>query len=469
MKIAAKFTLALMLVLVAVVAVTSVIRSSSESREYLLDMQHDHHLMGRGLGAALAEVWREDGEERALRLVSRANERESALTLRWVWLDARAGSPHATQTKPGTTMETSWVSQEGVGHLYTFVPIATPSGRLGGIEISESLERRKIFLNTATRRRALTGSLLVLASTVVVMVLGSLLIGRPVRQLIDHSRRVGSGDFSGRLDVRQRDELGELAVEMNGMTARLQDAIRRVEQESAARIEAVEQLRQADRLRTVGQLASGVAHELGTPLNVVGGYARMIATAEVSGNDIVESAQVIQEQTDRMTAIIRQLLDFARGRKPKMVEDALAPIIERTATLLSTLARKSNIDVRQQLDHSIKSHIDGSQLQQVITNLMVNAIHAMPDGGTLKLSLERTIRHKKPFAAIAVADTGSGIPADVLPRLFEPFFSTKGIGEGTGLGLAVSYGIVAEHGGFIDVMTGIHQGSTFTVYLPLES
>lgn len=481
MRVARKLTLALVLSIFCVLVINAYTRLRRELLLYEADAQRDHQLLARGLGAAIVEVWVEEGEARALRLVERANERESSVLIRWVWFDGgdRAHEPAAPtdQLAPVRAGErVVWVDRTPPGRLYTYVPLSVPTGRRGALEISETLEAARTYQALAATRIVLTtGALLVIGATVA-FGLGSWLVGRPVERLIDKARRVGAGDFSSPLDLEQDDELGELAREMNVMAERLAAAERRIAAEGQARLEAMEQLRHADRLRTVGQLASGIAHELGTPLNVVGARAKMIAGGEVSGDAVAENARIIGEQTERMARIIRQLLDFARPRPPRKEPEDVWLVAERTVQLLSPIARKRRVDVRLAAhDGAERLRIDAAQIQQVLTNLLVNAIDAMPDGGTVEIDVRREPRRSpigdttpRMHVGIVVADDGPGMTEEVRRRLFEPFFTTKPVGEGTGLGLAVSWGIVVEHGGHVEVAAEPGRGSRFVVWLPVE-
>jgi signal transduction histidine kinase len=258
------------------------------------------------------------------------------------------------------------------------------------------------------------------------------------------------------------------------MCDRLADANRKLLEETDAKIAALEQLRHADRLKTVGQLASGVAHELGTPLNVIGARAKMIAGGEVTGDDVSTNARIIAEQSVRMTTIIRQLLDFSRRRGPRLATTRLDRLTRGTLGMLSALvARRRVTPVVEEPDGPLDALADEHQLQQALTNLVLNAIQAMPSGGTLRVSLRRVWTTPPAdhggasghYLAIVVEDEGTGIDPEALPHIFEPFYTTKGVGEGTGLGLSVSYGIVRDHGGWIDVATMAGRGSRFTIFL----
>ena len=314
-------------------------------------------------------------------------------------------------------------------------------------------------------------------ASVLASVVGLFFVVRPMRRLVAQARRVGLGDLSLRLDLPQKDEIGELGLEMNAMCDRLESARREVAAETDARLRAVEQLRHADRLMTVGKLASGIAHELGTPLNVVSGRARMIVD-DPAGPLVVENARIIRSQTDRMATIIRHLLDYARRREPKRAVTDLAALAKQTLALVAPLAQKHGVALEIDPESAdVRARVDPMQIEQVVSNLLVNGIHAMPKGGPLRVSLRREelappsgagADAASACASIYVRDAGAGIPAEHVGRIFEPFFTTKGVGEGTGLGLSVAYGIVADHGGWISVHSEPGAGSTFGVHLPDE-
>ncbi|HQP38827.1 MAG TPA: HAMP domain-containing sensor histidine kinase, partial [Polyangiaceae bacterium] len=236
-------------------------------------------------------------------------------------------------------------------------------------------------------------------------------------------------------------------------------------------------LRHADRVATVGRLAAGMAHELGTPLNVVAARAKQIAAGSTTPEATRENARIIADQVERMSRIMRQLLDFARKRELQSVSTDLRSILKRAATFLSPLARKRGLDLRVvNPPEPIVARIDVAQMDQVVTNLVMNAIHASPEGKRVSVELSQAVgqypaaeaKTSVPCVRIDVTDEGSGIEQENLRQIFDPFFTTKPIGEGTGLGLSVAYGIVKDHGGWIDVDSEPGRGSRFTVWLPTE-
>jgi signal transduction histidine kinase len=184
--------------------------------------------------------------------------------------------------------------------------------------------------------------------------------------------------------------------------------------------------------------------------------------------------EIILEQAHRMGGILRQVLDFARIRAPAKHGEELPPIVRAVMAMLQPLAKRRDITLLDPEGSSPPVEVDVGQLQQVLTNLVINAIQASPRGGTVRCTVETSQliapgeTQQRRFASVSILDRGEGIAADQLPRVFEPFFTTKDVGEGTGLGLSIAYGIVREHGGFISARSTVGEGSAFTIHLPLE-
>lgn len=487
MKVARKLAVALLAGISLVLVCNGYLRARREMSLQEADTQHDQHAMIRILVAAVSEVWASDGEERAMRLVQEVNDRET-VTIRWVSLDGAVteaierplSDELMASVRDGHEMVRRLPGHDG-DELVTVAPVEVEGVRRGAIEVSETLTGKRelmklLVLNTA----AATGVLTVLCGAIT-LGLGMALIGRPLRQLMQQARRIGGGDLSSRLELRQSDEIGELAAEMNAMCEKLVEAREAIRLAARGRIEAQEQLRHADRLATVGKLASGIAHELGAPLQVISGRARMIFDGDLGRGEMSDNARIIHEQTHRMAATIRQLLDFARRKGSERVSVDLREFISKTGTLFAPLAARSGVELRIEDrlassgdDQASSVNADPEQLQQVIANLVLNAVQSMPEGGDLRIRL-RSERVKPPadigreegsYLCFDVEDTGHGVAPDDIAHIFEPFFTTKDVGEGTGLGLAVAYGIVRDHGGWVAVRSQPQLGSCFSIYLP---
>lgn len=230
-----------------------------------------------------------------------------------------------------------------------------------------------------------------------------------------------------------------------------------------------------NKLKTVGTLAAGIAHELGTPLNIVSGRAEMILAQDLESLDVKNCARIIKDQSQRMTGIIRQLLDFSRITPSQKLRVELWTLVRQTRDLFSPLARSKNIEMDlPEIQEEKYCEVDPSKIQQVFMNLIMNSIQAKPDGGKIRIRIESAclaedqvkLPGSNDFHIIEIKDSGIGIDKDSLLHLFEPFYTTKEIGEGTGLGLSIVYGILREHSGWIEIDSGQWQGTCCRVYLP---
>jgi signal transduction histidine kinase len=239
-----------------------------------------------------------------------------------------------------------------------------------------------------------------------------------------------------------------------------------VEEEKRERRLAVDQLRHAERLNVVGKLAAGVAHELGTPINVIMGMAEMLSE-NATTPEAHKRLRTIREQSQKMTTIIRKLLDFSRKAGADKTRVDLCQLTREVAALLEPTARQQASHIVLELASApVEVLANRMEFGQVLSNLVLNGIQAMPNGGTVRVRCDLRRDEQLETAVLSVSDEGSGVRAADLPFIFDPFFTTKPVGVGTGLGLSVSYAIVQDHGGHIKVMSRVGQGSTFMVIMP---
>jgi len=246
-------------------------------------------------------------------------------------------------------------------------------------------------------------------------------------------------------------------------TATLRDLTERNRVQKALR-ESERRARVAEDLASIGTLAAGLAHEVGTPMNVILGYAQMIHSS-AQDEAIRERARIIREQVQRVSGIIQTLLNFARpGERLRGFVD-LVEVVEESLSLLQERFRTRGVEVERCFEPLPEIWGDAGKLQQVFINLGANAADAMPDGGTLTIHMAHCSNTE---VEIRVTDTGTGIPPDAIRHIFEPFYTTRERGEGSGLGLAVVKGIVLDHGGSIDVSSEIAKGTEFCVVLPVD-
>lgn len=242
------------------------------------------------------------------------------------------------------------------------------------------------------------------------------------------------------------------------------------------RVALAQEVQQAEKLAVVGQLAAGIAHQIGTPLNVISGSAEYLMMEWGDEKPRPQELEIIIAQTDRITKLIQQLLNFARPARMELRSLDMNELLLSLLNLTEHQIAKGQITVQTDLADGLPPIPgDANQLEQAFLNIVINAWHAMPDGGHLALATRATPasdRHRRVGRAaqagveVVIADTGSGIAPEHLERIFDPFFSTKGVGKGTGLGLAISRRIVEDHHGSIEVDSAVGRGTRFTIWLP---
>lgn len=238
-----------------------------------------------------------------------------------------------------------------------------------------------------------------------------------------------------------------------------------IEQRQAAseKLRLQSQLQHADRLATIGQLAAGVAHELNEPLGNILAFSQLAEKQKGVPKQVTEDLAKIVKASLHAREIIKKLMLFARQTPPQKRLTDLNKLVDEGLYFLESRCGRNGITVKRQLSRNLpKVRVDPGQINQVLVNLIVNAIQAMPQGGSLKIST----RQQPKSVSLLVEDTGMGMTSDVLDKIFVPFFTTKDVNQGTGLGLPVAHGIVTAHGGRIDVRTQLNKGSRFEVTLP---
>jgi two-component system NtrC family sensor kinase len=285
-------------------------------------------------------------------------------------------------------------------------------------------------------------------------------VTRPVKRLVQASRRLALGDLDTRVELDSKDEMGQLGETFNMMAASVKESDRKLRETTQRK------LMESEKLATIGRLAAGVAHEINNPLTAVMTFSHLML--EDSGQDDPrrEDLELVIHETTRCRDIVRKLLDFSRERKPEKRFVGINSLIEQTLSILTTQAMFHDIKVVKKLAQDLpNTTVDPAQIQQVITNIIINAAEAMAEGGTL--SVETRLVQDGKFIEMRFTDTGVGIDEEGIGKLFDPFYSTKE--KGTGLGLSVTYGIVKSHEGRIGVESRVGEGATITILLPVKA
>ncbi|MEE9291558.1 MAG: ATP-binding protein [Acidobacteriota bacterium] len=388
--------------------------------------------------------------------------------------------------------------RSGMRVVYFSVPILTRQGSaeeeeldilLGGSRTAaESAQIGSICIGLSTfdlvhDRRVLRRGLTLAALAVLIVGVGfAVLLVRvivdPIKQLVHATRRIAQGDLDIILPIRGADEIGELSKAFNRMTLNLRDSRGQLEKNNAdleVKVadrtqelrDAQDQLVQAEKMSVVGQLVSGVAHELNNPLAGILGYSQLLLRKEPD-EKIGRGLKKIEREAERCKRIVQNLLIFARKRKLERSMADLNSVIEGTLDLRDDHLQSGKVKVIRDLAPDLpKTLVDTSQIEQVLMNMINNAQHAMARGRRPPELTLRT-RHVGNRIRIEVGDNGAGISPENVKKIFDPFFTTKEVGQGTGLGLSICYGIVNEHGGTIAVDSVSGTGTMFTIDIPIH-
>lgn len=359
-------------------------------------------------------------------------------------------------------------------------PLVIRQQELGILSAAQS---SNFIVDSATSSRNFISFLFSLMAGLVV-VLGFLLahrIAKPILRLRAISQAVASGDLNQKTGLELNDEIGDLAVAFDAMTKNLRDRTEvaaRLYAETVQRNQelaetnqrlrtAQQQLVQSEKMSAIGQLTAGIVHDVKNPLAAINGLAELMEDDTSLEEDQRQNMTLIRESANRASRIVNDLMKFARQSNLEMAPGDLRTTVETVLRLTGYMAREAQVRVLPEIPNTgLVVTYDAQLIEQVLINLVQNAIQAMraKGGGILRVKM----RHTEEWVAVAVQDTGSGIHPDHLNKIFDPFFTTKPAGEGTGLGLSVSYGIVSNHGGRIEVESQIGVGSTFTVWLPVN-
>jgi two-component system, NtrC family, sensor kinase len=349
-------------------------------------------------------------------------------------------------------------------------PLQNGNVVIGAIEIAQPIsfiraelvqERRNIAVTAAS----LSGIILLVAS------LGlHFNLTRPVQSLLRGAIAIGKGDLSHRVRVRTSSgELAHLATEFNHMAEQLAEQRAALAHETEERLSLERKLRHSERLAAVGRLAAGVAHEVGAPLQVIDGRAKQLLDRhDASLETRQRNLTIIRAQAERITRIVRQMLNLSRPYNLQLQPTNLCDLLTEALESVEISAVRNGVKIETDFASDQRVVIDAGLMLQAFLNICQNAIQAMPNGGVLKVECQTDAVQPDAMSwiVIKISDTGPGIPPEHLEHIFDPFYTTKDVGTGTGLGLAVSSRIVQEHGGQLEAANNPTGGAVFVLRLP---
>ncbi|HEX9078487.1 MAG TPA: ATP-binding protein [Desulfuromonadaceae bacterium] len=330
---------------------------------------------------------------------------------------------------------------------------------IGILDINYSLNRTKMQMLESSRIFIISSVAITVFLAITISLILLKFVKRPLDSIIDNMSRVEKGDLSGRIDYQGKDEIGRLITSFNSMVDRLDAAKTELEQLH------FQQLERADRLASIGEMAAGIAHEIKNPLAGISAAVAIIKDDLITEDPRFEILEEVLQQVQRLDKTVNDLLFFGKPSVPEFSCIDINEVITKTCKFASQHRGLLHIEKRLELAPDLPTvYADRKQMQQVFLNVILNAFQAMANGGTLTIATCLSPRQERTFVRIDVADTGPGIPPQILEKIFTPFFTTKA--QGTGLGLPICCKLVELHNGEIKVTSDDRNGTVFTIELP---
>jgi len=456
MKVASKIILVGCLAFLPILGVHTWLSLEREEDLFRSDMERDLSVLATHLRGVAAAEWRRSGSDGVSAVLAASAETDRRVGLEW---------RRKSLGKRGL--------EEAEGSLVWLEPVAVDGKTVGEIALTESLAPMYAYMHSTLVHLGLLTLFLISGGLLAARLLSRRLIGRRLDRLVAFAADIGAGRLGQRVDVGGHDEITRLGSSLGMMSEALAQAHRDTERANDERLTMLQHLRHADRLASLGRLAGSLAHELGTPLNVVLGHANRISEGAQTPTETKDSAATIHRHVRRMETTIRDILGFVRQVPGEEKQVDLSSIVDSVCGLMRPLAHRRG--VRLELgDTAASASVRGRevQLEQALSNLVSNAIDASPEGGQVFLTVAREERvprvggKAQPVIVTRVRDQGAGVAEAEIARLFEAFYTSKAAGQGTGLGLWLAEGIVRDHGGSIEVENHAEGGACFAMVLP---
>lgn len=346
-------------------------------------------------------------------------------------------------------------------------PIRNSTGELqGAVEVVFSLDVINKTLSGLVRKFVIFILLTAFLLGILIYLISRWSISLPIARLKEASEKLGRGDLGLRIEKSGAKELDDLIEEFNRMAYNIEQQHTKREQLFTEKITLEKTLRHTDKLASIGQLASGLAHEIGTPLNVISGRGEYLLKKMGVDHPEAKNVNIIIRQSERITKTMQQLLAFARKPAAQFEAVTLEKVANEAFSLCQLRQRKTHPQIVLELDLEVRNLIaDEDGVRQLFVNLMMNSFHALPEGGKIRIT-SRCDQENEKGCIITYEDNGSGVPPEKKERIFDPFFTTKDVGEGTGLGLFIVVNIVEEHQGRIELDYDFIGGARFVINFP---
>lgn len=354
---------------------------------------------------------------------------------------------------------------------------------LGVLDVIVSTEKMNQIIESHTKSIITNSIILTVLMSAFSGLFITILVNRPLKKISKGIEEISNGNLNYKIDINSNGELAEVADEFNRMSARLNTAYNeikewsetlniKVEEKNEELKKIYEQITQVEKLASLGKLSAIVAHELNNPLEGILTYSRLISkkltkmSKDGEFRDIIEFLDLISDESSRCGRIVKDLLLFSHKDEARYSQNELSGIIDKSIILINHHLEINHINLtRDYKTVHLNIECDSQKIEQALIAILINAIEAMHEGQTLNVTLEE----EENMGVIRITDQGKGISEKDLPYIFEPFYSTKNDKKGTGLGLAVAYGIIKHHNGKISVENTSIEGTTFKIILPIKN
>jgi len=490
MRISTKLTLSLLSIGLMIFISYGLYHLSIEQRDLTRVISLQTKLLGKGLQIAIENAMRDKQLADITELLKGLEQIEPELKVRVYDAQGKAfpdaiGNSYASDfqerlhiaLKDDEDDQFFYPSRDDPEYITLLLPLQNSQGqRLGTLVFVRTLHEMRRDLDVTRRNLEISVIAFIVIAAPLCTIIGLTYIGWPLKRLTDGMARIKDGVFSPLPLKNQQDEVGILLEAFNTMAAELSNARQRLKEEAQSRRHVQAALQEADKLITIGQLSAGLAHEIGSPLQILKGRAEHLLLCADQPEEVIRHARILASQTERITRIVQQLLEFTRRRKPYFTRINLCEPVNAVLNLLEYEAHKKQVELSYEAATDLPLiYADSDGIQQIVLNLLTNALSATSAGGQIVVTVEHCQTgtddaHSEAVEALqlSVRDNGCGMSPEILKHLFDPFFTTRHEQGGVGLGLAVARSIVIAHHGSIKAESSPGSGSTLTIILPVE-
>jgi len=481
MRIATKLTFSLTAIGLVTFMAYGVYNLLTERHDLALDISQQTQLLGKSLEIAIENALRDKQLADIEELLKGLEQIEPDLMIRVydqqgeIFPDAIGNAfEKAFHDRLQTALKNEHVAPffyplEDPESITVLLPLHNERGeRLGILAVVRTLDEMRRDLKATRNNLQVSAAAFIMIAVPLCTLICWVYIGWPLKRLIGGMARIKEGNFSPLPLKNQQDEIGVLLVAFNDMATELENARRKLKEEAQSRRHLQNALQEADKLITIGQLSAGLAHEIGSPLQVLKGRAEYLQMGAAQTEDVIRNAQIMASQAERITRIVQQLLEFTRRRSPNFSRCDLREPINAVLNLLEYEALRKQVELRFEIANDLPMiFADSDGIQQIVLNLITNALSATASGGHITVTASHSQTLGVPAVKLTVKDDGCGMAVEVLARVFEPFFTTRHGQGGVGLGLAVARSIAIAHKGSIKAESVPGKGSIITVLLPV--